>query len=142
MVVRVKWTALKQSRWYEFVLRFVLGGLATVMAGAIAQFFGPEAGGLFLAFPAIFCASATLIEKHEREHKEKLGFSGYRRGTDAAALDAAGAGLGSIGLAAFGFGIWLLAPGLAFGSLALGTLAWFLVATSLWRLQRDVRVIR
>jgi uncharacterized protein DUF3147 len=84
------------------VLRFVLGGLATAVAGAVAEFFGPEAGGLFLAFPAIFCASATLIEKHERERKQKLGLSGHRRGTDAAALDSAGAGLGSVGLAAFG----------------------------------------
>jgi hypothetical protein len=142
MIVRVNWATLRQSRWHEFVLRFVLGGLATAMAGAIAQFFGPEAGGLFLAFPAIFCASATLIEKHERERKEKLGFSGYRRGTDAAALDAAGAGLGSIGLAAFGLSIWLLAPDLVFGSLALGSLAWFAVAVSLWRLRRDIRVIR
>ena len=91
MVVRVNWPALKQSRWYGSVLRFGLGGLATVMAGLVAQFFGPEAGGLFLAFPAIFGASATLIEKHERERKEKLGLAGHRRGTDAAALDAAGA---------------------------------------------------
>jgi hypothetical protein len=74
MAVRVRWSALKQSRWYEYLLRFVLGGLATVLAGAVAQFFGPEAGGLFLAFPAIFGASATLIEKHERERKQKLGF--------------------------------------------------------------------
>src|SRR5258708_9788544 len=123
MVVRVKWSAFKQSRWYEFVLRFVLGGLATALAGAVAQFFGPEAGGLFLAFPAIFCASATLIEKHERERKQKLGLSGYRRGTDAAALDAAGAALGSIGLAAFGLGVWLLAPTFPFGSLALAAFA-------------------
>ena len=107
-MVRVKWSALKQSRWYEYLLRFMLGGLATALAGAVAQFFGPEAGGLFLAFPAIFCASATLIEKHERERKQKRGLSGYRRGTDAAALDAAGAGLGSIGLAAFGMGVWRL----------------------------------
>ena len=97
MGIRLKWSALKQSRWYEYVLRFVLGGLATALAGAIAQFFGPEAGGLFLAFPAIFCATATLIEKHERERKQKLGLSGYRRGTDAAALDSAGAGLGIAG---------------------------------------------
>jgi hypothetical protein len=107
MVVRVKWSALKQSRWYEYALRFVLGGVATTLAGGIAQFFGPEAGGLFLAFPAILRASATLIEKHERERKQRFGLSGYCRGTDAGALDAAGAGLGSIGLAAFGLGIWL-----------------------------------
>src|SRR5439155_16661236 len=100
MVVHLNWSALSQTRWYEYVLRFVLGGAATVVAGAIAQLFGPETGGLFLAFPAIFVASATLIEKHERERKQKLGLSGHRRGTEAAALDAAGAGLGSISLAA------------------------------------------
>ncbi|WP_343299318.1 hypothetical protein [Bradyrhizobium yuanmingense] len=44
---------------------------------------------------------ATLIESHERHAKEKAGLSGRRRGQKAAALDAAGAGLGSIGLAAF-----------------------------------------
>jgi Protein of unknown function (DUF3147) len=142
MVVRLKWSALKQSRWYEYGLRFVLGGLATALAGGVAEYFGPEAGGLFLGFPAIFCASATLIEKHERARKEKLGLSAYRRGTDAAALDAAGAGLGSIGLAAFGLGIWLLAPSLAFGSLASSSVAWLLVSVLLWRLRRQVRIIR
>src|ERR1700730_5598698 len=96
----------------------------------------------FLAFPAIFCASATLIEKHERERKQELGLSGYRRGTDAAALDAAGAGLGSIGLAAFGLGVWLLAPTLAFGSLALGAVGWLLASVLLWRLRREARIIK
>jgi hypothetical protein len=139
MIVRVKWSALKQSRWYEYVLRFVLGGLATALAGAIAEFFGPETGGLFLAFPAIFCASATLIEKHERERKQKLGLSGGRRGKEAAALDAAGAGVGSIGLVAFGLGVWCLAPTLAYGSLALGAVAWLLVSVFLWHLRRRAR---
>jgi hypothetical protein len=142
MIVRLKWSALKQTRWYEYVLRFVLGGLATAMAGAVAQFFGPEAGGLFLAFPAIFVASATLIEKHERERKQKLGPSGDRRGKEAAALDAAGAGLGSIGLAAFGLIVWLLAPTWGFGSLALGSVAWVVVAVLLWRLRRVARIVR
>ena len=70
----------------------------------------PRTGGLFLAFPAIFSASATLIEKHERERKEKVGLRGTRRGKEAAALDAAGAALASLGLLAFGAAIWLLAP--------------------------------
>jgi hypothetical protein len=62
-----------------------------------------------LAFPAIFCASATLIEKHERERKAEKGLRGERRGKQAAALDAAGAGLGSFGLAAFALACWGLA---------------------------------
>jgi hypothetical protein len=32
-------------------------------AGLVADIFGPATGGLFLAFPAIFCASVTLIER-------------------------------------------------------------------------------
>src|ERR1700721_3361743 len=123
MVVRINWPALKQSRWYEYVLRFALGGLATAMAGFVAQYCGPEAGGFFLAFPAIFGASVTLIEKHERERKEKLGLAGQRRGTDAAALDAAGAALGSVGLAAFGLIVWLLAPAPPVAPRALGAVA-------------------
>jgi hypothetical protein len=80
MIVRFKWSALKQSKWYEHVIRFGLGGLTTALTGAVAQRYGPTTGGLFLAFPAIFCASATLIEKHERERKEAKGLQGARRG--------------------------------------------------------------
>src|SRR5262249_7072198 len=42
------------------------------------------------------CASATLIEKHEIRRKRKAGLAGVRRGQQAAALDAAGAALGSV----------------------------------------------
>ena len=83
-MVHAKLAALGQSRWYEYLLRFVLGGVVTVVAGVIADHWGPEVGGLFLAFPAIFCASATLIEKHERQRKTRHGLKGERRGTDAA----------------------------------------------------------
>jgi hypothetical protein len=136
MVVRAKWSALQEGRWYEHLARFVLGGLITVMAGAIAKHFGAETGGLFLAFPAIFCASATLIEKHERRRKRDHGLGGYRRGTDAAALDAAGAVLGSFGLAAFGLAAWGLAPSFGFAALLLGALVWMVVSAVLWRLLR------
>jgi hypothetical protein len=136
MVVRVKWSTLQEGRWYEHLARFVLGGLVTVMAGAIARHFGPETGGLFLAFPAIFCASATLIEKHERRRKRGHGLCGHRRGTDAAALDAAGAVLGSFGLAAFALAAWGLAPSFGFAALLLGALAWMVVSVLLWQLFR------
>ena len=66
MIVRANLSTLKQGHWYEYLVRFGLGGIATVVAGLVADTWGPAAGGLFLAFPAIFCASATLIEKHER----------------------------------------------------------------------------
>jgi hypothetical protein len=117
MIVRAKLSALKQGHWYEYLVRFGLGGIATVVAGLVADTWGPAAGGLFLAFPAIFCASATLIEKHERERKKKKGLKGKERGKDAAALDAAGAGLGSIALAVFGAVVWFLATDTAPASL-------------------------
>lgn len=82
-------------------MRFVFGGTVTVLAGIVAKHFGPAIGGLFLAFPAIFPASATLLEKHQREKKKKAGISETSRGGQAAALDAYGAALGSIGLLCF-----------------------------------------
>jgi hypothetical protein len=142
MGISFKWSALYQSRWYEYLLRFGLGGLATVLAGAVAEMFGPEVGGLFLAFPAIFCASSTLIEKHERERKSERGLAGLRRGTDAAALDAAGACLGSFALAAFGLAISLLAASTGFGSLAWAALTWMVVSVVLWRVRREVRITK
>jgi TctA family transporter len=136
MNIRINPSALRETRWHEYLTRFVLGGLATVATGAIANVFGPETGGLFLAFPAIFCASATLIEKHERERKEKVGLRGTRRGKEAAALDAAGAALGSLGLLAFGAAIWLLAPRSAWLALVVGSAAWFAVSVFLWSIRR------
>jgi len=138
MIVRLNPSALRDIRWYQYVIRFALGGAMTVIAGLIASRFGPVVGGLFLAFPAIFPASATLIEKHERERKEKAGLSGGRRGKEAAALDAAGAVLGSVGLAAFAVVIWLLteqSPSLA---LVLAAAAWLAVAVLGWLVRRSL----
>ncbi len=109
-MITVSISGFRQSRWYEFGLRFLFGGLVTAIAGLIAKEFGPSVGGLFLAFPAIFPASATLIEKHEREKKQKHGLSGAKRARALVADDSAGAALGSIGLASFALCTWLLMP--------------------------------
>jgi hypothetical protein len=136
MIIRIDLSGLQESRWYEFVIRFVLGGLMTVAAGAIARIYGPEVGGLFLAFPAIFLASTTLIEKHERERKEEAGVAGARRGREAAALDAAGAALGSIGLAVFGLVVWLMVQVAPWTALVSACVAWFVVSVALWSARR------
>ena len=140
MIVKVKLSALKDTKWREYGLQFLLGGLATVGAGLIASFYGPATGGLFLAFPAIFCASATLVEKHERERKRRLGLCGTRRGQEAAAQDATGAAMGSFGLLAFGAVIWLMLPvwGMAW-SFSFAASAWLLVSMSLWWVRRFAR---
>jgi len=132
MIIRFKVDALRETRWYEYLIRFVLGGCMTVAAGLIASRFGPVIGGLFLAFPAIFPASATLVEKHVRERKERAGLRGSKRGKDAAALDAKGATLGSLGLAGFACMVWLLIERSSVLALVGGTLVWLVIATGAW----------
>jgi hypothetical protein len=136
MIIQFKASALRQTRWYEYLIRFILGGAMTVVAGVIAGRSGPVIGGLFLAFPAIFPASATLIEKHVRERKEKAGLPGARRGREAAALDAAGAMLGSFGLAAFALVTWLMIMQSAGWALVCSAAAWFAVAMLAWQVRR------
>jgi hypothetical protein len=142
MIVRVKMSALKESRWYEYMIRFTFGGLTTLAAGFIADIWGPGTGGLFLAFAAILCASATLVEQHERREKREHGVDGDRRGTDAAVLDAAGAVLGSAGLAAFALAVWMLIPDFGLASLAVASIAWLLVSVLGWRLWRYLPRLR
>jgi hypothetical protein len=122
-------------------LRFVLGGLATIVAGLIAEHWGPVVGGLFLAFPAIFCATATLIEKHERERKQTV------------ALLAIVAGLTPPD--------WMqrcrswqsrpfhicncrlvVSPNYGLAALAIAAVTWLLVSIASWRLRRDLRHTR
>ena len=136
MIVHFKPSALRQTRWYEYLIRLVLGGAMTVVAGLIAARFGPVIGGLFLASTAIFPASATLIEKHVRERTQKAGLPGARRGKEAAALDAAGAALGSLGLAAFGLVIWLMILPSPAWALILAATSWFAVAVLAWQVRR------
>lgn len=131
MLIHIRLAALKQTKWHDYLIRFVLGGLATAVTGLIANKYGPATGGLFLAFPAIFLASATLIEKHERDRKARAGLQGVRRGEQAAALDACGAALGSVGLMAFGAMVWWKAdwPWLV---LPMALAAWTALSHILW----------
>lgn len=139
MRIQVSPSPLFKTKWYEYATRFVLGGLITVCAGLIAQKWGPSVGGLFLAFPAIFPASATLIEKHEKQSKQAKGLAGDNRAKNAAAVDAAGASIGSIGLLAFAVvGYALLPDRSAPLVLLFGTFAWFLVSVTLWILRKAI----
>src|SRR5205814_1013614 len=98
--------------------------------------FGPAIGGLFLAFPAIFPASATLVEKHEIEKKAQKALNGQERGRDAAALDAAGAVMGSVGLVLFALFVWLLLPRhSSWLILASAAMLWFVSSCCLWFLR-------
>ncbi len=134
MKVTFDLSTLAETRWYEYGVRFLFGGAITVIAGLLAKRFGPVFGGLFLAFPAIFPASATLVEEHEREKKRKAGITNTSRGRQAAALDARGAAIGSIGLACFALFVWKLLPVWNAGVVLLLALSlWLGVSVLLWQ---------
>jgi hypothetical protein len=137
MRIRLDLSSLRHIKWYEYLMRFLLGGAITVITGLIAKHYGPVVGGLFLAFPAIFPAGATLIEKHEREKKCRAGIRHTIRGRLAAALDARGAAIGSLALAAFALIVWKLLPRHnATGILAVALGVWFALAILLWRVRK------
>lgn len=142
LIIRLSLSSLQATRWHEYAVRFVLGGAVTVLTGIISARFGTAVGGLFLALPAVFCASATLVERHERRAKQRKGLRGERRGQQAAALDAAGAGLGSAGLVAFAGLFSVIVPATVLGAFIVALIAWVSVATSMWWLRRKLRITR
>ena len=143
MKVRADFSALRRTKWYEYAIRFVLGGAIAAGTGMIAKKFGPAVGGLFLAFPAIFPATATLLEKHEKQKKQSKGLNGTKRGRLAAGVDAAGAAMGSGGLLVFALIVWKLLPGRSGSTVLAGaTLAWVVVAVSIWAAQEKTRELQ
>ena len=118
-------------------MRFAFGGICTVFAGLMAKRYGPAVGGLFLAFPAIFPASATMIENHEKQRKAELGMKGTLRGRMAASIDASGTALGCVGLAGFALVLWIELP--MHNPLAIvivATATWAILAYLLWAFRK------
>lgn len=141
-LIRFSPSSLREGRWYEYLIRFALGGAVTVFTGLISSRYGPSVGGLFLALPAIFCASATLIEKHEIRRKREASFSGERRGQEAAALDAAGAALGALGMLGFAIVFSLMVEGSVLIAFIGASLAWLVVSVAAWYVRRKMRPVR
>lgn len=140
MLIKTDWSVVRETKWNDYAVRFVLGGLITVATGLIAKKFGPAVGGLFMAFPAIFPATATLAEKREIERKRKRGLSGVRRGRQAAAAEAVGSAIGSIGLMTFALVFWRLLPTMSLWlvvAIALGS--WATVSAALWLARKRLR---
>jgi hypothetical protein len=106
MTIHLKLAALREIPWHQHLIRLLLGGTITAATGLIANHYGPIIGGLFLAFPAIFPASATLVEKEERDEKRRAGIVHSNRGRLSAALDARGASMGAIALIGFAVLVW------------------------------------
>jgi len=139
MQIKVDPSVIGRTKWYEYAIRFLFGGLITAVACIVAKQFGPGIGGLFLAFPAIFPASATLIEKHEKQKKEEKGLQGARRGREAASVDAAGSAIGSFGLFVFALVVWQFAPVYSTWLVLTGaTVAWLTVSVLIWQVRKRV----
>ena len=132
-MVSAQISSLKDIRVHEYCVRFLFGGFCTVAAGLIAERFGPAIGGLFLAFPAIFPAGASLLETHEKRKMAKAGLDGTNQGRAAASVDSAGASIGCIGLIAFAVILWrTLAGHNAPIVIALATAVWLILSLTVW----------
>lgn len=138
MRIRINASAIRETRWYQLAIRFCSGGLITAATGLIAKRYGPAVGGLFLAFPAIFPASATLVEKHEEQEKEEARLQVETRARRAVSVDAAGAAIGSLGLMGFALVVtefverytpWLV--------ILAATAVWAAVSFLLWLLRKE-----
>ncbi len=116
---------LKNTKWWEYLLRFVFGGIITAVAGWVAHRFGPLVGGLFLAFPSIAPATATLVNRHD--------------GRDAAVDSSYGAIGGAIGLIAFGAVIVSLSAHTStVVVLVVASAAWAIVSVAAWAIAATV----
>jgi hypothetical protein len=135
--ISVDFSALRRTKWHQFALRFMFGGIICVLAGLISQKYGPGVGGLFMAFPAIFPASATLLENEEKEKKERVGLHGSISARKVAGVDAAGAAMGCVGMMAFAAIVWQLLPKQSAPTVLIGaTAAWFGVSVLVWQARR------
>jgi hypothetical protein len=143
MIVDINLASLKITKPHEYAIRFFFGGLVTAAAGLIAMRYGPIIGGLFLAFPAIFPASATLIESHEKQAKQKAGYDGTSRGRIAAGIDATGTFLGALALLVFAFILYRFLPSHSPTlTLAAASLLWLILSILLWLLVKRGHFIR
>jgi len=137
VLVSLQLDALRKTKPSEYALRFFIGGCVTVATGLIAMKWGPVVGGLFLAFPAIFPASATLVEKHEGKSGGQGRSEKRTRGRRAAGLDATGASIGSIGLLIFALVVWRLLPSSGNTAvLIIATLVWLVISVLFWYVRR------
>ena len=110
---------LKDTKAWEYIVRFVFGGAITVATGIIGKAWGPLVAGLFLAFPAILPASLTLVKEHD--------------GRKQAVEDARGARLGSVGLAAFAAVVLVTVGRMPpFAVLLLASVTWVLISVGAW----------
>jgi hypothetical protein len=133
MRLRLDFESLRETTATEFALRFAFGGAVTVIAALIANRYGAIVGGLFLAFPGIFPAGVSLVEKHKIEREAEQGKQGTRSARGEASVEATGASAGALGLAGFALVVWKGLPehGLA-PVLLCAIAAWAALSVAMW----------
>jgi hypothetical protein len=133
MRVRFKLDSLKETKPTEYVSRFVFGGVVTVLAGFVADHYGPVLGGLFLAFPGIFPAGVSLVEKHKTLREKAEGKVGLWSARGQASVEATGASVGTLGLMGFAMVLWQGLPTHNFLLMLLtATGTWIAVSSLFW----------
>lgn len=106
---------LREPPIRDWVIRFAFGAGVSALAAVVTKVWGPAAGGLFLAFPAILLASLTLVAKAEGGHRARE--------------DARGAALGALGLIGFGIVVWATTPQWpVWVTLLAATIAWAVIS--------------
>ncbi|HZT90427.1 MAG TPA: DUF3147 family protein [Gaiellaceae bacterium] len=107
------------SRVREYGIRFTAGAATSLAAALVGTFVGVREAGPLLAFPAIYLAGLTLVERRE----------GERPARDVAG----GAVLGAVGLAAYAAAADYTTTRLAWpAALAVALGAWLAVSFALY----------
>jgi hypothetical protein len=133
MRLKLRFDSIKETKPSEYVSRFVFGGVVTVLAGSVAGRYGPVLGGLFLAFPGIFPASVSLVEKHKNMRENAEGKLGIRSARGQASVEATGASAGTLGLVGFAVVLWQGLPNHNFLPVLLTAGAvWIAVSAVFW----------
>jgi hypothetical protein len=105
MTIRIDLDGLRRTKWHEYAIRFVFGGLITAAAGLIAQRYGPVVGGLFLPFPRSFRRAQRSWKNTKRRKRSPPACEALSAGAKRRRL-MPGAALGAVGLTAFAVMVW------------------------------------
>ncbi|GGK97223.1 hypothetical protein Sme01_35660 [Sphaerisporangium melleum] len=128
--IRIRPGKIREVSPVGLALRFAFGLAVSVVAGLVGTVWGEQAGGVFLAFPAVMAATLTLIEDEERSRVPVV-------------QDARGAVLGAVGMIAFAACVWLLvllipAP----LAMVVATVVWGAVSIALYLIVHNRRASR
>lgn len=114
---------LLRPDWGQLAPRFGFGAVIAVGAGLVGIRWGPRAGGVFLAFPALLPAALTLLERS--------------KGVAQTEIDAVGAGLGAVAILLFALVAALAGPRLGVLAVLLAAASWTAAALVLFGLGRS-----